>query len=271
MNTKDKIAIIGSRGRVGRGMVEFFENHYEVIEYDSANFLNSTILVGDRRNRVNECSLVVVCVPTPMNEDGSCDISIVEEVLSWVKPKLIWIRSTIKPGTTEYLKKKYNKKIVFSPEYMGESTYYTEFKFHEKEKESPFFVLGGDSDDTESVLDFIIPIAGPTKTYMQIPALEAEIAKYMENIYFAMKVTFANEMYETCQYLNANYWTVREAWGLDPRVDKMHTAVFANKRGFGGKCYPKDLSGFIKSCEEKGYNPEFLKEIQKSNNRFTKL
>ena len=260
-----RIAIIGSSGVVGTGMVIFFKDHYQVIKYDIS-------LGGDNttREQVNECDLAVITVPTPMEADGSCGTYIVEEVVGWLKTPVIWIRSTIAPGTTDILKLKYKKRIVFSPEYMGESKYWTGWKFHTDEKECPWFILGGDRKDTQYILDLIVPIVGPTKMYRQMDAIDAEVAKYMENIYFAMKVTFANEMRNACDALGANYWEVRDGWGLDPRVDKWHTAVFPNNPGFGGKCLPKDLNGFIRACEKVGYEPKFLKEIWNSNKRFRK-
>lgn len=259
-----RIAIVGASGYVGKGMVRFFKDHYPyVVQFDP-------ILGGDNatKEEVNKCDLAVVCVPTNMLEDGSCDVSIVERTINWVETPVIWIRSTIKPGTTDRLKNKYKKRIVFSPEYLGESKYESGFEFHTDEKKCPWFILGGDKEDTQYILDIIVPIVGPTKHFRQMGAIEAEVAKYMENIYFAMKVTFANEFYNACQKLGANYWEARDGWGLDPRVDKWHTAVFPNNPGFGGKCLPKDLNGFIKTCEKAGYEPKFLKEIWNSNRRF---
>ena len=258
-----RIAIVGSEGYVGKGMVNFLKDHYPIIKYDIS-------LGGDNatKEQVNECDLAVVCVPTPMEKDGSCGTYIVEEVVSWIETPVIWIRSTIWPGATDYFKNKYKKRIVFSPEYLGESKYETGWEFHTNEKKCPWFILGGDLKDTQYVLDIIVPIGGPTKNYRQMSAISAEVAKYMENIYFAMKVTFANEFYNACEKLGANYWEARDGWGLDPRVDKWHTAVFPNNPGFGGKCLPKDLNGFIRACEKVGYEPKFLKEIWASNKRF---
>lgn len=260
-----KIGIIGSEGYVGKVMINFFKDHYEVIGRDPSLRTKSAT-----QEEINKCDLAVICVPTEMKEDGNCNVSIVEECVNWIKTPVIWIRSTVCPGTTNRLIKKYDKRIVFSPEYAGEGKYWMPWKFHTDEKEVPFFILGGNPVDTQYILDLIVPIAGPTKHYRQMGALEAEVAKYMENIYFAMKVTFANEMRKACDALGANYWIARDGWALDPRVDKMHTAVFPNKVGFSGRCLPKDLMGFIKACEKHHYNPLFLKEIWNSNERFQK-
>ena len=258
-----RIAIIGANGYVGGGMINLFKDHYDLVKYDPALKDSAT------KEEVNKCMLAVVCVPTEMLEDGSCDTSIVEVVVSWIDIP-IWVRSTVSVGTTDRLKEKYNKRIVFSPEYLGESSYWTDWEFHNNEKACPFILLGGDKKDTQYVLDIVMPIIGPTKQVRQLEPKDAEAAKYMENIYFAMKVTFANEMRRACDALDVNYWETRSGWGLDPRVDIMHTASFPSKPGFGGKCLPKDTIGFIRTCEKVGYDPKFLKEIIESNKRFQK-
>ena len=253
-----KIAIVGSKGYVGKAMVEFFRHHYEVVEIDR----------NDATELADDCDLAVICVPTPMNEDGSCDWSIVENRVKDINAPVIWIRSTVPPGTTDYLSKKYDKRIVFSPEYIGEGKYWQPYKFNLIEVESEFWVLGGHREDCTYILDLIVPIAGPTKKYRCMKSIEAEVVKYMENIYFAVKVTFANEMRNACKALGVDYWTVRDGWALDPRVDPMHTAAFPEAPGFGGKCLPKDLNGFIQTCEQVGYSPKFLWEVWNSNKRF---
>ena len=257
-----KIAIIGSEGYVGKGMVNLFKDHYEIVKND-INLLNSAT-----KEEVNQCDLAVICVPTPMQKNGDCDWSIVEEIISWLFTPVIWVRSTIPPGTTEYLKETYKKRIVFSPEYMGEGKYWSPYKFHNDEKEIPFVVLGGDKQDTSYILDLLVPILGPTKEYRQTDSRTAEIVKYWENFYFALKIVFANEMYEVCKTFEVNYWEARDLWSLDPRVDRMHTAVFPNARGYGGKCLPKDTNALVKACAKEGYNAKFLKAIIENNERF---
>lgn len=260
---KKRIAVIGALGYVGRGMVKFFEDHYDVVRYDIALGVNSP---NATKESVNECDLAVICVPTPMAETGECDTSIVEEVLSWITCP-VWIRSTVPPGFTHKYETNGRNLIVFSPEYLGEGKYWMPYKFHTDEKEVPWYILGGKSLATRYVMDLIIPIAGPNKNYMQMDSRDAEVAKYMENIYFAMKVTFANEFRRACEALGCDYWAARAGWALDVRVDKNHTAAFPNE-GFGGKCLPKDLAGFIYACEQVGYNPKFLKQIWESNKEF---
>jgi nucleotide sugar dehydrogenase len=260
-----KICVIGSEGYIGKAMVNMLKDHYEVIKIDpsleaSADYLDT-----------EDCVLSIVCVPTPMKEDGSCDTSIVEKVVSQIRNENILIKSTVKPGTTTHLSCLYNKNIVFSPEYIGESKYWVGFKFGIDMKETPFLILGGAIQDTKYVLDLFAPILGPEKTYYQCTSTEAELIKYMDNTYFATKVIFANEMKQICDAIGVDYNIVRTGWSLDPRVDKMHTMVFKNEYGFGGKCFPKDVNALVKASEEAGYNPEFLKEVLRTNSKLRKL
>ncbi len=236
-----KITIVGY-GRVGKAVEELLGDHY-VLATDSYE--------GD---------LGIVCVPTPSKEDGSCDTSIVEEVVGKLRTKLILIKSTVEPGTTDKLIEKTGKRIVFSPEYIGESKYYNPY-FNERMLDCPYVVLGGSNRDCNVILDVLVPVMGPTKTYYKTTSLNAEIIKYMENAFFATKVAFVNEMYEICKSLGADWHSVREGWLLDPRVNKMHTAVI--KKGYSGKCFPKDIKALIKVAESKGYKSELLKKVDK--------
>ena len=254
-----KIAIIGIYGHVGSSIAGLFEERedYDIVGYD---------LDFGSKEGVNSCSLAIICVPTPEGRGGSCDTTIVEGVVSWLKTPLILIKSTIAPRTTETLKKRYKKRIVFSPEYYGESKYHQPKEWGAREW--PYMIVGGDKEDCQQILDIFVPVLGPTKKYFITDATTAEVVKYWENVFGAMKVTFSNEMFEICKKFGVKYDEARELWAQDTRVSRCHTSVFVKNRGFSGKCFPKDLSAFIKASEEAGYEPSFLKEVQTSNARF---
>lgn len=226
------------------------------------------------KHKVNECELAIICVPTESKKDGSCDTSIVEKTVAWLKTPLILIKSTVPPGTTKYLKKKYRKRICHSPEYIGEGKYYvapwkyphpTDILHHN------FMIIGGNPEDREEILQYFLPVLGPDKFYYHVDETTSELIKYMENAWGAAKVTFCNEFYEIAKRFNIDYGQLREGFLLDSRVERMHTAVFKNKRGFSGKCFPKDLSALIKFSEAAGYTPGFIKQVIKSNDEFIKL
>lgn len=292
----NEIAIIGC-GYVGAAMVRFFADHHDVVIYDPALAIsqqndlvrlhnNEIIFSADdlvkfkrsvnvvKRSYALSRDVIVVCVPTPANDDGSCDVSSVERIVHSVSSKdaLIIIKSTVTIGTTHRLARETHLRVVFSPEYCGESSYSTPYKFHTDVKETPFFTFGGDRADCSACIDLYMPIVGPTKRYNISTASEAEMAKYMENVFFAMKITFCYEMKHVCDALGIDYNVVRELWLNDPRINPMHTSVFSdNVKCFSGKCLPKDLKAIISTAVTAGYEPKLLMEIDASNERIGSL
>jgi UDPglucose 6-dehydrogenase len=83
----------------------------------------------------------------------------------------------------------------------------------------------------------------------------------MENAYFAVKVTFVNEFRSICQTFGVDWQTVREGWLLDHRVERDHSAAFADAPGFSGKCLPKDLTAITRAATDAGYDPALLAEV----------
>lgn len=262
-----KIAIVGY-GYVGKAMYRFFSTKYECVWYDP--FIDGSCTKED----VNGCNLAVVCVFTPSSDKGECDVSILEDVMSWLSTPLILIKSTIAPGTTDHLKSLYpSKHICFSPEYIGESDYCIgKFDFNKDVIKSEFVTIGGDAKDVDAIFSILGPLMGPNKKYLRSSAIEAEMAKYMENCFFASKLVFCYEFEQICKAHDVSYSAVRELWLADPRIGSSHTSVFAaNEEPFSGKCLPKDLAAIICASENKGYDPEFLKQVKASNKRIGDL
>lgn len=216
---------------------------------------------------VNECDISFICVPTPMSSDGSCDTSIVEETVKWLKTPLIVIRSTVAPGTTERLCEKYNKQIIFQPEYLGETVAHPMRDVISRS----FVVLGGESRSCAIAVDFYRSIYNSSVRFYFTSSKIAEVAKYMENAFFAAKVAFVNEMFDIAAAHDVDYDELREIWLSDPRVERTHTFVYPNNRGFGGKCLPKDMNAIVASSEKNGYTPRLLKAVLECNERFVAL
>lgn len=270
--SKPKIAIVGY-GYVGKAMYKFFEKHYDVSIYDPGIYDPGKMSIKiSTKEEVNACDLAVICVPTPTGVGGVCDLSIVEESVRWVNTPLILIKSTVEVGTTERLKTETGKRIVFSPEYCGESAYWSPYAFHTDVKETPWFTFGGNPKDTEEMVYYFMKVAGPTKIYHQTDATTAELAKYVENTFYAMKVTFCHEIAEICKLTGVDYNKMREAWLLDPRLNRMHTAVFQESiKPYGGKCFPKDVAALVALSKKLGYDPALLEEIALSNDRIGEI
>lgn len=259
-----KIGIVGW-GYVGKAFEAFFKDHYNVRIYDPYLFMGT-------KEEINECDVAVVCVPTPSNKDNSCDISLVEDAVSWLQTPIILIKSTIEIGTTKRLSTKYNKNVVFSPEFAGESKYWTPQGFTTDVKQTPFFIFGTENKPIGyELINLYMPITGPSKTYRVTDSISAEITKYVENTYFAMKVAFVNELYDLCERSGTHWNEVRDLWLLDPRTNKSHTAVFADDRGFGGKCLPKDTKAMVAYGNKIGVDLNILKTVLASNDRMIKL
>lgn len=91
------------------------------------------------------------------------------------------------------------------------------------------------------------------------------MAKYMENTFFATKVTFCNQFYDLCLAMDVDYNKVRETWLLDPRIGRSHTFVYPDNRGYGGSCLPKDTAAIIYQGDEFYTDMSLLKAVEKIN------
>jgi nucleotide sugar dehydrogenase len=253
------IGVIGL-GRVGRAALELFVGHAHVVGWDP--------LLGKRypAAELAACAFAVVCVDTPSGDAGEADLSSVKDAISRLPCRRIVLKSTVPPGSTARLAAESVKSICFWPEYIGESRYHNPH-FPARIVDVPFVIIGGEPTDRRWLIDRLIPILGPTKTYFQCSATEAELIKYAENAYFATKITFVNEYRRICEHLDADWHTVREGWLLDPRVEPMHTAAFEDQPGFAGKCLPKDLKAIVAAAAARGYGAALLAEVLASNAR----
>ncbi|MBU1038952.1 hypothetical protein KKC17_01825 [Patescibacteria group bacterium] len=253
-----KIGIVGY-GFVGKAIKKLFS---EALIYDPALPEESS-----SQAEINSCQVVFVCVPTNSLADGGCDTSIVEETIAWLESDLIIIRSTVKPGTTQKLIDKYpNKKIIFQPEYIGETVAHP----LADESKKTFLILGGAKDNCAKAVELYQSVYNSGVKIMFLSATEAEIAKYMTNTAVANMVTLVNEYYNICQVFGADWHMVREAWLMDPRMSRYHTFVYPDKPGFSGKCLPKDLEAIAKAAKDLGYQAGFVEDILKNNDRLKK-
>lgn len=232
-----KIGIVGY-GYVGQGMTRMFADGGARVfihdPYRGCSYAKQEVLESD---------LVVVCVPTPRMDSGACDTSIVQSVVEEFRDaRLIVIKSTVEPGTTQRLIDRLGDHIHFSPEYMGEGRNYVppHYPNPTDARSHPFCIVGGER--SQEVLNFFRRVMATSARYVATSATAAELAKYMENAYLATKVAFCNEFARIAAFHGADYNDVRELWLCDARVDPSHTLVFPEQRGFSGKCLPKDLS-----------------------------
>ena len=258
---KAKIGIIGM-GFVGCRLAEKFSQNCDIVTYDKNKDFEYP------SEELSTCDFVMICVNTPSNPDGSVCIANVEDAIRETPIDKILLRSTVPPGTTTYLANKYHKDICFSPEYVGESNFLSG-NWSGFESENPFFIIGGPTDLADYFADKMEMILGPSTKIMQMQAEEAELVKYMENSYFALKVSFVNEFRQLAEAINVNWNSVREGWLLDPRIERDHTSAFKDAPGYSGKCLPKDVSGIIQFAKSKGYDMKVMQAIQGYNCKLT--
>lgn len=280
------IGIIG-QGFVGSAIREGLRNFYNIKAYD----LDSTKCFNLVDNTsvdevVWHSDIIFVCVPTPMRPDGSCDIRILESALdnayeslkkqtpkpkhsdfldSQKTKKVFVIKSTVPPGTTENLSKKYPRiNLCFSPEFLTEANSFEDFKNQSR------IIIGGDSArDVKRMF---------RKAFPRIPIVitkssTAEMVKYFTNCFLAAKVTFANQMFQICMDNNIDYDKVCEYALHDPRIGKSHLAVPGpdGDLGFGGHCFPKDLAAMIAFGSVNNGNTDFLEAVKDYNDKCRRI
>ena len=237
-----RIGVVG-QGYVGTAVKTVFEKFYNTSTFD----LNGECSCKNLDELVSESDIIFICLPTPMKKNGSCDISIVQETVERINKtsdlnnKIIAIKSTVPPGTTEKLNKDCNNiSVLFNPEFLTEANFIEDFKNQNR------IIIGGDRPESTTlrqVYSLVFPNARIVKTSSKI----AEMVKYLTNTFLATKVSFANEMKLLCDDLDIDYDKVVEYSIYDERLGKSHWAVPGpdGKLGFGGSCFPKDLNAIL--------------------------
>ena len=227
----DHKLLIAGYGYVGKAVKELFP---ECDVYDpGAHEGSSQGMSCFNKPPKKEYEVCFVCVPTPAKANGSCDTAAIEKILSKIRSGLYIIRSTVPPGTTNSLEKKYKAEIVFQPEYVASSSPYPAPLGDLKTR--TFVILGGRTKCTKKARRLYERVYPPTTIIYEVDALTAEVIKYGENSFIAAKVTFCNELYNICQTFNVDYDKVREGvFRLDPRMTEWWTYVKPDQRGWGG-------------------------------------
>lgn len=255
---KSSVAIIGY-GWVGKSMKQLFP---EAIFYDPQ--LHDSVT----KEEINQARVAFICVPTPCVKEGKLDTSIVEESVKWCKCPLLVIRSTLNPGTCDNLAKKYKKRLVFQPEYLGES--------HSHPMIDPisrkFLIVGGQKEDRHELLElYFRNVYNANISVRQVTNLEAEIIKLSENRAIAWKIAEIQELIDSCKRAGIDYYNVRDAvYGDDFRFNLWWTADYGDKKGFNSKCIPKDVYAWCAWAESLGYHPEITRTLLKINKEWVK-
>lgn len=281
MNQKEKIAIVG-QGFVGGSLATVFtERGFDVYVYDKAGKVSaggkrpvtaSGLYACNVKEFVEACEniedfskIYFVCLPTPMYEDGSADFSIVEGVLDEIASapgnRIAVVKSTIPPGSTEGWNKKYEftgLRVIFNPEFLTEANALDDTRNQNR------IIIGGPRPWINSVKQ-VFQAAFPQVPIIKTSSTTAEMIKYLTNNFLTVKVSFANEMAQICEALdasglNVDYDKVVEYAKYDRRLGDSHWSVPGpdGHRGYGGSCFCKDINAMISVAKSLGVDPKVM-------------
>ncbi len=216
---------------------------------------------------VEKSDVIFIAVPTPPQADGSVDLSYIEGVAreiatSLTRYRIIVDKSTVPVKTAEkvaetirrYCKTKVEFDVVSNPEFLREG-----FAVQDLMKPDRI-VLGVNSPRPETAMrEVYAPFKAPI---IVTDTNSAELIKHAANSFLALKISYANALSVVCESAGANVIEVVRGMGLDERIG---TRFLNAGLGFGGSCFPKDLSAFIHISSQLGYDFRLLKEVQNIN------
>jgi UDPglucose 6-dehydrogenase len=219
------------------------------------------------KEAVKASDIIFIAVGTPPREDGSADLSYVENVARQIAEsmdsyKVIVEKSTVPVETGERVKRTiqlYNKKgvefdVVSNPEFLKEGDAMEDFMKPDR------IVIGVDTKKAELIMkDLYKPINAKV---IVTDIKSAEIIKHASNSFLATKISFINAVAQICEKTGADVKKVAEGMGADSRIGSKFLAAGI---GYGGSCFPKDVDAFVKIAEKNGYDFKLLKEVQAVN------
>jgi len=254
-----KLGICGV-GMVGGALQRYFEKKgFKPLLYDKGKNLGSL-------EEVNQADIIFICVPTPFDKEKGFDLSYVEDACSNIKgQKIIVIKSTVWPGTTEKLQQKYSQhKFLFNPEFLVEEK-------ADEGMQNPDRQIVGYTKEGRDVAEKLLNLLSKAPFEKVIKATEAEMIKYFGNSFLSTKVIFANEMHKLCKKIGIDYGLVRECASADKRIGPSHLDVLhGGYRGYGGKCLIKDIRALIQFADKRGIDLKLHKTVEEINNQLMK-
>jgi len=262
---KIKIGVVGN-GFVGHAMT-LLRPSIDVLVWD---------IIPEKRDPrtlnietfVKESEIIFVAVPTPKNSDGSANLDIVISVCKEIKlidkDKHIVLRSTVPSGTSE------NLNVNFMPEFLTERNWEADFRNCSQ------WILGTNNDELYKKVKEMFTIAHGygngsvvNKEVIRTTPGEAEMIKYLKNVFLSVKVGFFNELESICTKSGLNYETIRAIATQDERIGDGHTMVPGpdGKRGFGGTCFPKDIHALASYGKMNGVDTPIIDAVIKRNEK----
>lgn len=263
-------------GTIRQGRVPFFEPKLDaLVKREVARKL--LVPTTSLAEAIDNSDLTFICVGTPMNSDGSVNLDYVERVSLQIgqaiknskKYHVFCVKSTVPPGTTinvvirniEAASNKQHSKdfgIAMTPEFLREgSAVEDSFNPH-------IIVIGSEDKKVDSrVYSFFRNLYGPRMKILRTNIVTAELIKYSNNSFLATKISFINTIANVCNRIpGADVDIIASAIGADPRIGAQFLSAGP---GYGGSCFPKDVSGFIQFCKTLGLDPTLLEATDRVN------
>ena len=250
---------------INNGKPPIFENGLEDLLKQNAG---ERIHASTGYESVTSAELVFICVGTPPKPDGSANLSYIEAASEAIGTSLkcnssycvVVVKSTVPPGTTEKIVQsavllasgKTEKEIGFAmnPEFLREGWAVEDFLHPDR------IVIGSsDPHAGDRVAEVYMNIRAPV---IRTGLIAAEMIKYTSNAFLATKISFSNEIGNICKNLGIDVYEVMKGVGLDPRIGPLFLNAGA---GFGGSCFPKDVSALVSLAKEAGENPVLLRSV----------
>lgn len=255
---KKNIAIIG-HGFVGKAVEYGFSTKNTFIHTIDPMYGNSVYDLQD-----SNIDYAFVCVPTPMDNTGKVDASIVIQVIDQLLEltnAMVILKSTITPDIASMWEG--SRRVVYNPEFLTEANANYDFV------NTGFHIVGGEPEATKEVRQLYVNYSNChfTHGFESVTLKEASMIKYTINTFLATKLTFFNELYDLCQANGIDYDSVVGGARLDSRIGISHMQVPGpdGKRGFGGACLPKDTNA-LHHFSEDGF--KLLKSVLTINDQY---
>ncbi len=252
--------------RISKGEVPIYEPGLDKLL--KTNLKKGNIkFTSDLNGTIQAADVIFVCVGTPQGDDGSADMSQIEEVSRMIAEnlngyKVVVEKSTVPVKTSQWIKrtitlyKKSNVEfdVASNPEFLREGSAVGDFLRPDR------IVIGVDSDRAR---DMLVRIYDCVKDKVVVTNIDtAELIKHASNSFLAMKISYINLMANLCEKTDADIEQVAKGMGLDPRIGSLFLKAGL---GFGGSCFPKDLKALIKIGEDLGVDMNLLKETDRIN------
>ena len=257
-----------------KGIVQIYEPGLSKLIQDNIK-KNSLCFTKDMESGIKDAEVVFIAVGTPMDEDGSADLKHVISVAKEIGEKMqnnmiIANKSTVPVGTADRVREiiKMQLKIrhstlsfdvVSNPEFLKEGAALNDFMTPDR------VVVGGNSDESiNKMKELYSPFFRTNKRFISMDIRSAEMTKYAANAMLATKISFINEMANICEKIGADINNVRIGIGSDKRIG--YSFIYPGS-GYGGSCFPKDISALNNLSSEINYKAELIDAVENINNR----